>query len=206
MPADKRQFYHGWFYHRFIDPLEADSRKQVLAVVPEGSSLIDVACGTGELCFTLRERKHCRVMGVDLSQRMLDVAKKRNHYDDVTFLNRDAINLDGIESHSFDYATIMHMIHELPRKDRAVAVTEALRVADKVMIIDSVVPLPWNWYGIALRFAEAVGHSRQARFKNYLDDGGSDTILKDLDYPVTILHRSVFAYGCRENVMIARNE
>jgi SAM-dependent methyltransferase len=206
MPADKRQFYHGWIYHRFVDPLEADSREQVLSLVPEGSSVIDIACGTGELCFALRERKHCRVVGIDLSRRMLDVARKRNHYDDVTFLNRDAIDLDGIESQSFDFATITQMIHELHRKDRAVAVTEALRVADKVMIVDSVVPLPWNWYGIALRIAEAIGHSREARFKNYLDDGGIDTIIKDVGYPVTILHRSVFAYGCRENVMIVKKE
>jgi SAM-dependent methyltransferase len=206
MPADKRQFYHGWFYHHFIDPLEADSREQVVSIVVEGSSVLDIGCGTGELCFTLRAEKHCRVVGIDLSRRMLEIAERRNRYDDVKFLHCDAISLERFEHHSFDYATIVYMIHELPRKDRVQAVTEALRVADNVMLIDSVVPLPWNWYGTALRLAEAVGHSRDARFKNYLDDGGIDTILKDLDFPVTVLHRTVFTYGCRELVMIARKE
>ena len=72
MPDDESKFVHGRIYHRLFDPPLTECRRVVVDLVAEGSSVLDIACGTGELCFSLCEEKHCRVAGIDLSRRQLD--------------------------------------------------------------------------------------------------------------------------------------
>jgi len=53
MPQDKSLFYYGALYHRVIDGKLKEARRGVVQVVPEGTSVLDIGCGTGELCFEL---------------------------------------------------------------------------------------------------------------------------------------------------------
>lgn len=129
--------------------------KQPVDLVPEGSSVLDIACGTGQLCFALKAKKNCRVVGIDLSFRQLRFAEKSSSSDEVTFLHLDAANLVGIEDHSFDYATMLFLMHELTKEQQARVLMEASRLADKIVIIDSVVPLPKNLSGRGIRLVEA---------------------------------------------------
>ena len=72
--------------------------------------LLDVATGTGDFALQLRDTLGtCRVTGIDLSQRMLDVARqkvaRRNLETDITFQQGDCLDLpfgDGM----FDAATV----------------------------------------------------------------------------------------------------
>lgn len=68
MQSDKSLFYYGSIYHGISDPQLAEGRQAALDLVAEGSSVLDIACGTGQLCFALREQKSCCVVGIDLSQ------------------------------------------------------------------------------------------------------------------------------------------
>jgi ubiquinone/menaquinone biosynthesis C-methylase UbiE len=207
MPQDKSLFFYGSFFHRFLDPQLAENRQVIVDYIPEGSSVLDIACGTGQLCFQLRELKHCRVAGVDLSLRMLEFARRTNPFQDITFAHEDAADLHNFEDKSFDYATMLMLMHELHRPQQISVLKEALRVARRGIIIDSVVPLPKNAEGIGYRIVEAtIGHDHNPNFKAYLAKGGIRGILQESGLPVNIDYSSVFWHKCREIVIVSKQQ
>lgn len=207
MPIDKSPFYYGRIYHKLIDPQIAEARKVALDLVAEGSSVLDIACGTGQLCFALREQKRCRVVGIDLSLRMLKFAQKANPFTDVTFVHEDATDLGAYGDGSFDYATLLMLMHELPRPQQISVLKEAFRVAGRSIIIDSVSPLPMNAGGIGTRIVEATfGSDHNPNFKAFLANGGIMGALKASDLPVTVAYQSVFWRNCREVIMVSRKQ
>ena len=205
MPTDKSLFFYGPIYHRLFDPQLAEGREVAAGLIPEGSSVLDIGCGTGLLSIALREQKRCRVTGVDLSLRMLEFARNANPYPDVTFVHGDATDLSGFGDHSFDYAAMLFLVHELPMPQQALVLKEALRVANRVIIIDAVTPLPTNIGGIAIRVVEATfGHDHDPNFRAFLATGGIGGIIHRLDMPVSVEHSSVFWRKCREAVVVSK--
>ncbi len=61
MPIDKSSFFYGPLYHRLFDPQLAEARQVAVDLIAEGSSVLDIGCGTGLLCFSLKEKKNCHV-------------------------------------------------------------------------------------------------------------------------------------------------
>jgi SAM-dependent methyltransferase len=201
--ADKDRFMHGAVYHTLWDRPLAAARRKVIDVVPDGSSVLDIACGTGELCFELAALKNCQVVGIDLSHRMIEFAQKRNRYQNVRFLNSDGADLGVYGPQGFDFATILFLLHEVSRRIRISVVNEALRVARKTIVVDSVVPLPKNLHGIALRIVEAIGGPEHYRsFADYLKAGGIGGILADSSIRAAVTQRSIFWHGCREMMVL----
>ena len=205
MPTDKSLFFYGGMYHRLLDPQLAEGRRVAVNLVPEGSQVLDIACGTGQLSFALRAEKRCSVIGIDLSLRMLSFAAKSNQFDDVRFVHQDATDMVDFGSSAFDYATILLLFHELPRDMQLRALSEAVRVARNVIIADAKVPLPRNAHGLGVRFVEATfGRDHYSHFKSFLASGGIMSILKDSGLPITVAHHSVFWHGCREVVVLSK--
>jgi SAM-dependent methyltransferase len=201
--ADTNQFTHGAVYHALCDRPLAEARSLVVDLVPKSSSVLDIACGTGELCFALASQKNCRVVGLDLSHRMIEFARKRNRLDNVCFIRQDATDLTGLEPCEFDYATILFLLHQVPRDEQVKVVCEAMRIAHNVIVVDSKVPLPRNLHGIALRIAEALaGPQHYRRFADYLAAGGIEGILGDSRVRASVARRCVFWHRCREMIML----
>jgi ubiquinone/menaquinone biosynthesis C-methylase UbiE len=120
------------------------------------------------------------------------------------FIHEDATDLHNFEDNSFDFATMLMLMHELKRPQQIAVLREALRVAGKAVIIDSVVPLPKNAEGNGYRIVEAViGHDHYPNFKSYLAGGGIRGILKESGLPVKIDYSSVFWKKCREIVVVS---
>jgi len=69
-------------YHREVERL-------CRSLIPPGSSVLEIGCGTGDLLHAVRPR---RGLGIDLSPRMIDVA--RGKYPDLEFAVGDAEALD----------------------------------------------------------------------------------------------------------------
>jgi len=61
--TDRSLFIHGLIYHYLFDPPLKESRRVAVELIPEGASVVDIACGTGQLCLDLRRKKRCRVFG-----------------------------------------------------------------------------------------------------------------------------------------------
>jgi ubiquinone/menaquinone biosynthesis C-methylase UbiE len=204
MVQDKSLFFYGSFFHKFLDPQLAENRKVVLDFIPEGSSVLDIACGTGQLCFELRKFKSCCVVGLDISKRMLDFARKTNSCHDITFVHEDATDLHVFGDNSFSFATMLMIMHELQRPQQISVLKEALRVAHRGILVDSVVPLPRNAEGIGYRIVEStVGHNHYGNFKSYLANGGIRGIIRESGLPVNIEYSYVFWKNCREMVVVS---
>jgi len=207
VPVDKSLFFYGGIYHKLLDPHQAEAREVITGLIAEGSSVLDIACGTGQLCFALRAKKQCRAVGIDLSLRMLQFAEKSNRYDNVKFVHQDATDLSDFGDHTFDYAIVLLLMHELPRAKQLRVLSEALRVADKTILVDASVPLPKNPSGLGVRFVEATfGRDHHGYFRNFLATGGIMVLLENSGLPFTIAHRSVFWRNCREVLMVSRRE
>ncbi len=204
MNSERRlRFLDGAVFHLLWDWPLAEVRRQVVNAITEGSSVLDIACGTGELCFELAAAKNCQVVGLDLSNRMIKFANKRNQYPNVRFILGDGANLADFKPLAFDFATIILLFHEVPRHVQTAVLKEALRVARKTIIIDSVIPLLRNIHGIALRIVEAIGGPQHYRsFTDFLEFGGINSILSELSLEATVAQRSIFWHGCREIVII----
>lgn len=75
---------------------ERGSRKTILpfftSYVPKGSEVVDLGCGDGYGAWKLSQLKY-RVIGVDLSQEMIEKAKKRGEGESLQFVQGDLTNL-----------------------------------------------------------------------------------------------------------------
>lgn len=201
---DKSLFFYGPVFHKLFDPQLAEGRQVTVDLINEGSSVLDIACGTGQLSFALRKQKNCHVVGIDLSLRMLDFARKNDPFQDINFMHQDAINLVSFKNHSFDYAAMIFLMHELTKYQQISVLKEALRVATKGILIDAIVPLPKNAGGLGIRIVEATfGHDHYTNFKSFLANGGLRGILKESGLQVNIEHSSVFWRKCREVVVVS---
>jgi ubiquinone/menaquinone biosynthesis C-methylase UbiE len=134
---------------------------------------------------------------------MLEFARTSNRFPDVTFVHKDATDLSAYSDHSFDYATMLMLAHELPRAQQVRVLKEALRVAGRVIIIDAAAPLPKNAEGIGIRVVETTfGRDHNPNFKAFLAGAGISGILKESGSPIAVEHRSIFWRDCREVVVV----
>jgi demethylmenaquinone methyltransferase/2-methoxy-6-polyprenyl-1,4-benzoquinol methylase len=82
---------------------------------------LDLACGTGDLCFLLAARFPAgRILGTDITDAMLDLARVRNHSANIEFANADMMQT-GLPSASFDLVTGGYALRNAPDLDRALA-------------------------------------------------------------------------------------
>ncbi len=115
------------FYDAVTFPIRG-LRRQVVTMVDVGpeARVLDVATGTGAqaAAFATRARE---VVGVDLSDAMLRVARRMNRFPNVTFLHGDATRLP-FDDATFDVTCVSFGLHEMPDGVRRQAVHEIARV------------------------------------------------------------------------------
>jgi ubiquinone/menaquinone biosynthesis C-methylase UbiE len=97
-----------------------------LSVAGSDAKVLDVATGTGEQAraFALKCRE---VVGIDLSEAMLAVARAKSPLPNLSYLRADATHLPFADS-SFDVATISFALHEMPARIREAVLDEMVRV------------------------------------------------------------------------------
>jgi len=120
-----------------------DDRVTSLAIeklLPRNLRLADIGCGTGSLTFELA-RFARQVVGVDLSGEMLRRARaiaKERAVDNVEFRQGDMLQLP-LDSHSFDAAFCVMVLHFLPDPARAIAgLCRIVRPGGAVILVDLV--------------------------------------------------------------------
>lgn len=106
-----------------------------------GSRLLDVATGTGAQAFAFAGKVR-EVVGIDMSEAMLCVARRKNRTPNVTFLQADAADLP-FEDESFDASCVSFALHEMPPSIRERVVRAMARVTKPggaVIIVDYGLP------------------------------------------------------------------
>ena len=130
------------FYDTIVLPLKR-LRQDVakLAGVGPGSRVLDVATGTGAQALAFAENE-AEVVGVDISEPMLRIARRKACVRDVTFRVADSRELP-FEDARFDICSVSFGLHEMPVSVRQQALLEMVRVTKpngKVVIVDYVLP------------------------------------------------------------------
>jgi demethylmenaquinone methyltransferase/2-methoxy-6-polyprenyl-1,4-benzoquinol methylase len=114
-------------------------RKRVVQRLPQGD-VLDLACGTGELALAIARRDGVRVTGLDLSEGMLEVARRRTEGQSITLIHGDAQQLPLPDS-SFDATTIAFGIRNVPDVPAALAeMHRVLRPGGRTFILEFSLP------------------------------------------------------------------
>lgn len=134
-------FMKGWapFYDFFTEIFISGVRRKVVDLVEEdeGSWVLDVATGTGKQAFAFGEKGY-RVIGIDLSEDVLRIARKKNKHKNVGFEIADAAEMP-FKNCAFDITCISFGLHDMPPNVRKKALGEMVRVTKPngtLLIID----------------------------------------------------------------------
>jgi ubiquinone/menaquinone biosynthesis C-methylase UbiE len=113
-----------------------------LADIAEGHCVLDIGCGTGTQAIAAwrRSQPGGSVVGVDISEKMLAVARRKAHRAglDIAFHHADMAQLP-FEDGRFDVVTITTVMHMVPQGRRRLCLREASRVlrrGGRLLLID----------------------------------------------------------------------
>jgi len=130
------------FYNIMTLPLVC-LRNQVvdIANAGKGSTVLDVATGTGQQAFAFAKRGY-DVTAVDLTESMLVIARKHNNGGLVEFEVADATHL-RFEANSFDVSCVSFALHDMPPNIREKVLQGMVRVTKPngiIVIVDYDLP------------------------------------------------------------------
>lgn len=144
----------------------------------DGEQILDVGCGTGLLTVEIAQRMTSgRVIGVDASFAMIDVARRKRESEICRF--EAAVGEDlPYEDASFDAATSALFFHHVGlevKRQCAREIARVLRPGGRIMIAD--IDRPWNWFGRLYAYGGWI-LLRQPEIKENVD-GHLAPILRD---------------------------
>lgn len=178
-------------YKWLIDPLLSGLRRSVRQQVQSGSTLLDIACGTGSLIFSLKD--HCSGMvGIDLDAPKIAAAQRTVEVKGLSHLSfriMDATHLEFPDQH-FDYVHLSMAIHQFDPQLRLGILAEAVRVGKQVIVADYSCPLPASIAGwIASKIEWLAGEEHYRNFIDYQKKGGMPGLLNQAGIPYLMADR-----------------
>ena len=121
---DNEEFFDGYrkLRENRYSANETEEKPALFSLCPDlcGKSVLDLGCGYGENCERFKSRGASRVLGVDISERMLAVAK--DEHPDIDFVRGDMSDLSFIGD-SFDVifsSLAVHYVEDFSRFAREV--------------------------------------------------------------------------------------
>ena len=154
-----------------------------------GSTVLDVATGTGQQAFAFADRG-CSVTGVDITPSMLDIARKYNSKNRVRFQRGDAAHLQ-FEDNSFDFTCISFALHDMPSWIRERVVGEMVRVTKYegiIIIVDY--DLPTNKFRKALLYRLITLY--EGEYYNQFINSDLESLLRETGVRISAKHSVLF--------------
>jgi demethylmenaquinone methyltransferase/2-methoxy-6-polyprenyl-1,4-benzoquinol methylase len=150
------------------------------AGVKPGDVCLDIACGTGDLTELLAASPAAKVLGIDFTPQMLDIAREKlrarpeSARSKTVYVEGDATNLVGIETASADVITIAFGIRNVTAPARAIAeFARVLRPGGRLVILEFDRPSfgPFRWFNdfycgtVMPRTATWISRDRSGAYK-----------------------------------------
>ncbi|MBL4931206.1 methyltransferase domain-containing protein [Clostridium paridis] len=126
---EKRNFKSNWdkmvqFYEDFTNTKDSYSSliewKAIKTILPrlENKTILDLGCGTGRFSFLLEELNPKMILGIDLSDEMINFCKERakEKGSQIEFSQGDIENISFIDDNSIDFvfsSTVLHYVKDL---------------------------------------------------------------------------------------------
>lgn len=117
--------------------------------------LLDIGCGTGQFSISIIKSGIAdKVFGIDISQKMIDYAKRNVIISGIATKKIDFINTSAdvlpFSNDSCDYVTCLNSFHHYPNPDQVLAeIKRILRNGGKLLILDpfkdNIIRLSWSW-------------------------------------------------------------
>jgi ubiquinone/menaquinone biosynthesis methyltransferase len=107
---------------------DAAWKRTLVSLLPahESPVCVDLACGTGDLTFLLAHKYPAgRIVGLDITEPMLDIARDRNAYSNASFVTQDMRSIETASA-SVDIVTGGYALRNAP--DLGTAIDEIARV------------------------------------------------------------------------------
>lgn len=153
-------------YARMAPQVKADDRDRYIQLLveqlPRGASILELGCGSGDPV-TRELAKRFAVVGVDISERLLEIA--RQNVPEATFLQADMAALD-LPPGSFDAVAAFYSIPHLPREEQGALLRKiAGWLKPRGLLVASFGPgLPAehveeNWMGVPMYFGSYDGEA-----------------------------------------------
>ncbi|MFH1089569.1 MAG: class I SAM-dependent methyltransferase [Candidatus Uhrbacteria bacterium] len=122
--------------HGYNEQLSIPSLKIFLTFLPIGAEILDVGCGGGQDSKFLAN-KGCLVVGLDVSKKMIELAKK--HAPEIKFKNVDVMKM--LTSKKYDGIWCCRVFHHISvkKQDKFLAKLKTLLKKDGILYITSVV-------------------------------------------------------------------
>ena len=108
----------AWNYENTHDGRVTRPLKQMLLSVIDvrsGQTVVDVACGPGDLIAAISEKVNVQAFGIDIAERMIEVAKAK--YKGVTFIAAPAVPLP-FENAAVDIIVVSAAFHHFEEPQR----------------------------------------------------------------------------------------
>ena len=105
--------------------------------LPPNKTILEIGCGSGNGSKSIKKHFQTkRIYAIDLDERMINIAKRRNADDSITFEVQDATNLK-YKNGSFDAVFVLGVLHHLPNwKDCLKELKRVLKSKGQLIIED----------------------------------------------------------------------
>jgi SAM-dependent methyltransferase len=118
---DNQEFFNGYYTLRERDDCYNDLLEQpaMSELVPDmqNKTVLDLGCGFGHNCIDFIQRGAKKVIGVDISQKMLDVARKESCDSKIEHINMSITEIDSLtETFDLVYSSLaFHYIEDFKK-------------------------------------------------------------------------------------------
>lgn len=172
--TDKRHWYDGWIYDRILAPNQVVPFSKIRNLIPAGSNVIDIGCGTGRLAFSLSGI--CRdILAIDLSEKNIRTAKttlEEIRKDNITFLHSDLASILNREGIHFDFAILSYILHEVESDERVRILKDTATIADRIIISDHLPDASVTGKVIREVMEFFAGREHYANYRSFISEGG----------------------------------
>lgn len=152
---DNSEFYEGYkmIRNNKYSANEVEEKPAIFSMLPDlkGKRILDLGCGYGENCRKFVDLGAEFVMGIDISNKMLQVAKEQHSHEKIVFKEMNMDNILEIKE-KFDLIVSSLAIHYVRDFDKLVKSVKELLVGEGIFVFSQEHPIataPVNgikWY------------------------------------------------------------
>ncbi len=149
----------------------------LITLLPDlnGKRVLDLGCGSGERCIDYLKRGAMNVTGVDISEKMLSVAKKTNSDPRIEYLNMPMEDIDSIDD-IFDVAISSLALHYVDDFCGVVKNVSRLLSSGGIFLFSQEHPLVTCYSGVGDRWTrDEKGKKLHVNVSNYCVEGRRDS-------------------------------